>query len=162
MSYFIAVQKADGLLDVINVDDFKDGEMIKYESLYIPTYFFTFQNGLKDVQMTDFSARIYCRNNKTKIESSTKMIKSTFGAEYHGFHPGLGCETRGKEHTRQIMKERGLVEAGDTMPNVQKKQINTLDESIVREAVQRGAVVSDNEAKALISVIKKISRKIQP
>ena len=151
MSYFIAVQKSDCKIYVIPIDEFKREEMIKYESLYIPTYFFSFKDGTKDAQMTDFAAKIYCRNNDTGIESSTKMVKSSFGAEYHGFHPGLGCETHGKEHTRSIMRERGLVEVGDSSPpKGVTSQKNCLDESTIKEAVQRGADISGNEAKALI------------
>lgn len=160
MAYFIAVQKSNGLLDVISMRDYESGipegshkrdDMEKYETLYIPTYFFSFDDGLKDAQMTDFAARVYCKNNSVKILSSTKMTKTTFGAEYHGFHPGLGCVTHGKEHTREIMRARGLVEAGDSMPNYKQTPKSCMDESVIKDAIDKGADISGNEAKALIS-----------
>lgn len=156
MPYFVAVQKTDGLLDVIKRSDYdsiiEKGEKVDlYESLYIPTYFFSFSNGLTDAQMTDFASKIFCRIHNCKITSSTKMTKSTFGAEYHGYHPGLGCVTRGKEHVNAIMKERGLVECGDKIPETKKINHNPITEDIMRDFVRAGASVSDREADALVS-----------
>jgi hypothetical protein len=149
MSYFIAVSNLDGSNNVIENDLYDKEKHRRLESLYVNTYFFDFSNGEKH-QMTDMASKMFCAKYSVKILSSTKTTKSTFGAEYHGFHPGLGIVTRGKEHTRQVMRERGLVEAGDTMPNIKQTPKNPITHEIMKEFVQNGAEVSGQEAKALV------------
>ena len=59
-----------------------------------------------------------CQAPGTRMISLPAPVSVTAGDWNRGsYNPGLGCYTRSWKHGRQIAKERGLEEVGDTDPN---------------------------------------------
>jgi len=81
-----------------------------------------------------------------------------------GFKPGyqhnLGREVTHYDEYKRIVKERGGVIAGNTRPDPKRKvqKSKYINDSVLRNATERGAKISGNEAEALkkgISIHKK-------
>ena len=66
-----------------------------------------------------------------------------------GYHPGLGIEIRSHEHYQSELKSRGLVEVGDQKQVDKKKESKIFTDEIIKDAIDKGAEISGQEAKML-------------
>jgi len=77
-----------------------------------------------------------------------------------GFKPGyqhnLGMEVRHYDEYKRICKQKGCVIAGNDRPKPKKKAKKSkyINDSLLRNAVERGADISGNEASALKKGVK--------
>lgn len=67
-----------------------------------------------------------------------------------GFHPGLGIEIRSNEQYQRELKARGLVEVGNEKQKEKKKDFKVITEEVLKDAVDKGAQISGQEAKKLL------------
>lgn len=68
-----------------------------------------------------------------------------------GFHPGLGMEIRTNGQYQEVLKEKGMVEVGNSVQTTPKqKKRAQFTEEIIKDAVAMGAEISGNEASKLL------------
>lgn len=68
-----------------------------------------------------------------------------------GFHPGLGMEIRTNGQYQEVLKEKGMVEVGNSVQATPKqKKRSQFTEDIIKDAVAMGAEISGNEASKLL------------
>ena len=68
-----------------------------------------------------------------------------------GYNHALGREVTTRGQYRKLLKEKGLVEMGNER-NANQKMVNRrkgIDDSLLKEAVERGAEITGQEAEAL-------------
>jgi len=68
-----------------------------------------------------------------------------------GYQPNLGREVTHYDEYKRIVKQKGCVIAGNDKPGLRKKvqKSNYVTDSVLKNAVERGAKISGNEAAAL-------------
>lgn len=66
-----------------------------------------------------------------------------------GYHPGLGIEVRSHGHYQAELKARGLVEVGDQKQTDKKKSSKVFTDEVIKDAIDKGAEISGEEAKML-------------
>ena len=117
-------------------------------------YYFTDQP--KEVHwLTHKEAVDYCKENNCKMirNGLLQAIKAprlkSDKFKGHEFHPGLGCYVEDETHYRQLLKERGLIEARELEGhNPQIKESGFLDDDTCRE-LSHISDVSDRELDAI-------------
>jgi len=68
-----------------------------------------------------------------------------------GWNPGMGEYVKGRRHYKELLKKKGLTEAGKESVDFSKKtkSDNYFGDDTIKECVDRGAKISGNEAAAL-------------
>lgn len=66
-----------------------------------------------------------------------------------GFHPALGMEIRTNGQYQAELKARGLREVGNEKQNYKKKEMKVFSEEIIKDAIDKGAKLSGQEADRL-------------
>ena len=114
---------------------------------------FEFTNG--DIKFfTAEEARDYCTKKNTDITfdgllryvANPPRIKDAWKP---GYDPVLGREFRHRDERDRLVKERGLVEAGRSPGKPKEKRKSMVNDSMLKDFVDRGAEISGNEAIAL-------------
>ncbi len=66
-----------------------------------------------------------------------------------GWHPALGMEIRTNGQYQEELKARGLREVGNEKQNHKKKEMKVFSEEIIKDAIDKGAKLSGQEADRL-------------
>lgn len=98
-----------------------------------------------------------CLHNgyRAHLEGLTLLRANSHKAKTDGFkpgyHPALGIEIRTHEHYQRELKARGLVEVGNDRQEYKKQDSRVITDDVIKDAIDKGAQISGNEAEALKS-----------
>jgi hypothetical protein len=100
-------------------------------------YRYVFENGIER-EFNTIQAAIFesLTGNKRISGGPLNYIKKDI---YEGFNHGLGMEVRGRSHHKQLLKERGLVEAGHDKPVQKPVDKPCVTDEQIKAAVESGA-----------------------
>ena len=100
-------------------------------------YRYVFEDG-KEFEFNTIQAKIYESAFGKKIVSGGPLnyLKKDI---YQGFNHGLGMEVRGRDHHKQLLKEKGLVEVGNERPVQSIPDVNKISDQQIKAAIDMGA-----------------------
>jgi hypothetical protein len=91
---------------------------------------------------------------RDQLESLTLLRANSHKTKTDGFqpgwHPGLNMEIRTNEQYQRELKARGMREVGNEKQVEKKIKTKVFTEEIIKDAIDKGAEISGNEAAMLL------------